>query len=848
MATTPVNGQFDQPDDLDFFRIDLVAGQRYVFSATRSGGTASGVLTLFDPVGDFVAQDLDAQGSGTTSFAFTAASTGTYFLRHGGGSGAYAVQAVAVAQDDHADLPGQAQPLRITSGAGTTVSGTLDRDHDQDYFRVELTGGQRYLFEMQGASATPAIATQLKLFDATGTELIADFGDTADPKAVMSFVPASTGVYYLLATNDEQASFGGVATGGYQLRASAVAADDHGDLLSSATPLALSTTVAGQFDLAYDQDVFRVDLVAGQRYLLTLNNTGSTSLELSGLQVLDALGRTQLVGARVQNQHESQLAFVPETSGSYYLVASNNIAYSLSPSASVGSFSVRASLAGDDDHADQSARGTALSSAIVNGRFDLPSDKDFFRVNLTAGERYVFELKGFGTSTIEASALQLYDPAGVLQITSVGLAPRGDNSLSFVAPSTGSYALLATNYLFDVAFGGGITGDYTVQMRGVARDDHPDQPTAGHTVQVGGNQLGEFDTATDQDVFLVRLNAGLRYLFELKGEGATPITAGVLQLIGPDGSLLGSDQVTALEGARFSYVATTTGDYALAAASGLGYTASDSGGLLNIGSITGRYEIKVSPLSLDDHADLPLQGSVLVAGTPDNPPTGQTINGTAGNDQLVGTSGNDTLNGLAGNDRLSGAAGNDALNGSTGIDTAVFGGARSAYALTRGATSWTVTALTGTDGVDTLNAVERIGFADTHLALDLDGHAGTVAKIIGALFGKAYLANKDFVGIGLQLMDNGTAYADLVQLALGTPLFAQLAGSNSNTDFVRYVYTNVVGVAPSAGDLNALVGLINNGSHTAVSLAMLACELDLNLANIDLVGLSQTGLAFTALG
>lgn len=848
MAVTPVNGQFDQPGDQDYFRIELLAGQRYLFSATGSGAGTLGasLLTLYDAAGDAVAQDPGLAGS--ASFAYTAASSGVYYLRHEGSSGSYAVQAVAMAQDDHADLPSQAQPL-LVSAAGGTVTGVLDLEHDQDFFRVELLAGQRYLFEMQGASATPVIATQLKLFDALGNELIADFGDTADPKAVMSFVPAVSGSYYLLATNDEQASIGGAATGGYQVRARSVAADDHGDLLGLATVLPLASTVAGQFDLPYDQDVFAVQLSAGQRYLLTLNNTGSTSLELSGLQVLDALGRPQLIGARVQNQHESQLAFVPETSGTYYLVASNNVAYSLSPSASVGSFSVRATLAGDDDHPDQAARGTPLAAAILNGSFDLPSDKDFFRVNLTAGERYVFELKGAGVNTIQASALQLYDPAGVLQVTSVGLEPRGDNLLSFVAPSTGTYSLAATNYLFGVAFGSGITGDYTLQMRGVARDDHPDVPTAGHTVQVGGNQLGQFDLATDQDVFLVSLNAGLRYLFELKGNGSTPISAGTLQLFGPDGELLGSGNVTPLADAKFAFVPTVTGTYAVAAASGLGYTASEDGGLLNIGSITGGYELKVSPLSADDHADLPLAGTVLVAGTPDNPPTGQTLNGTAGNDSLVGTSGNDTLNGLAGNDRLSGAAGNDALNGGTGLDTAVFGGARASHTVQRTANgNWTVTTVNGTDGTDTLNAVERIAFADTHLALDLDGNAGMVAKIIGALFGKANLANKEFVGLGLQFADGGTSYADLVQLALATPLFGQLAGSHSNTDFVRFVYTNVVGQAPSTGDLNALVGLIDSGAATAVSLAMMACELDLNKANIDLTGLAQTGLAYTALG
>jgi serralysin len=49
-------------------------------------------------------------------------------------------------------------------------------------------------------------------------------------------------------------------------------------------------------------------------------------------------------------------------------------------------------------------------------------------------------------------------------------------------------------------------------------------------------------------------------------------------------------------------------------------------------------------------------------------PSGQTINGTAGNDSLVGGTGNDTINGLAGNDTIDGGAGADSMVGGAGDD------------------------------------------------------------------------------------------------------------------------------------------------------------------------------------
>ena len=59
---------------------------------------------------------------------------------------------------------------------------------------------------------------------------------------------------------------------------------------------------------------------------------------------------------------------------------------------------------------------------------------------------------------------------------------------------------------------------------------------------------------------------------------------------------------------------------------------------------------------------------IRVFGTPSGG-SGQTINGTSGNDSLVGGAGNDTINGLAGNDTLRGLGGDDVLVGGTGFDS-----------------------------------------------------------------------------------------------------------------------------------------------------------------------------------
>ena len=218
------------------------------------------------------------------------------------------------------------------------------------------------------------------------------------------------------------------------------------------------------------------------------------------------------------------------------------------------------------------------------------------------------------------------------------------------------------------------------------------------------------------------------------------------------------------------------------------------------------------------------------------------IEGSQGNDVLAGRSFGDAYAGYAGNDRITGGVSDDLIDGGADIDTAAFSGPRSAYTLATTPYGWSVRS--SAEGRDNLVAIERLSFADRSVALDLDGHAGAVAQIIRAIFGPSFLANRDFVGIGLQLFDGGTDYSEVVRLAVGTDLFAQLAGGRSNEAFVDHVYRNVVGVLPTAGERSEYTGLIGSGAFTQASLAELACLVSVNTASVELVGLAAIGIEF----
>ena len=194
---------------------------------------------------------------------------------------------------------------------------------------------------------------------------------------------------------------------------------------------------------------------------------------------------------------------------------------------------------------------------------------------------------------------------------------------------------------------------------------------------------------------------------------------------------------------------------------------------------------------------------------------------------------------LIGNDfanRLTGGGGNDHLDGGKGIDIAVYSGSHLNYSITRNTSNFKIA--TPAEGTDELVAIERLKFSDTYLALDTEGHAGSVAKLLGAVFGAHSVANKQYAGIGLSLLDGGMSYEALAAAAVAA------TGKSGYADIVNLLWTNVMGTEIPRDALAVFQGLLENGMSVG-SLTVLAADTQQNMANINIVGLAATGLEYT---
>ena len=202
-------------------------------------------------------------------------------------------------------------------------------------------------------------------------------------------------------------------------------------------------------------------------------------------------------------------------------------------------------------------------------------------------------------------------------------------------------------------------------------------------------------------------------------------------------------------------------------------------------------------------------------------------------DIVVGKQGN----GTSANDFIVMKGENTDIDGGLGIDTALYSGNKDNYQI---AINDGLVSVTDSDGNDSFRNIERIGFSDLNVALDLDGNAGQAAKLLGVLLGPNSVSNTTYTGLVIDFLDSGISYESLMQIGLD----AVLGADATSRSVVGLIYRNLAGSEAPESILSEYSAIIDSGGMTAVGLTLLAADHSINETNIDLVGLSQTGLDY----
>ena len=180
--------------------------------------------------------------------------------------------------------------------------------------------------------------------------------------------------------------------------------------------------------------------------------------------------------------------------------------------------------------------------------------------------------------------------------------------------------------------------------------------------------------------------------------------------------------------------------------------------------------------------------------------------GADSSDIIKGTTGNDRLLGYGGDDRFYSTVGDDVFDGGDGLDAITFEGSWADFVLAQTGSGWAVmdTSSSGTnEGTNTLTGVERLGFADKAVALDIDGNAGKAYRVYKAAFARDPMQG-DTGGLGywIDAIDNGMDMVEVGARFIDSTEFKGLYGTNpQDEEFITSVYRNVLGREPDAGGL-----------------------------------------------
>lgn len=309
-------GVLSPAGDRDWYHIDLTEGQSIrvgMESPQQADALGDPYLVLYGPDGSEVARDDDG-GDGLNAFLeYQAVQSGPHYIEARGFSddaqGAYGIGVIAGEIGDSADNADY-----LTANGEGRMS-TLGQAGDVDWFMIDVIEGRPYRFNVIGLEEGGLTDPVLTLYDSNGEQVATDDDGGTGTNAYLSFVSPTGGTYYAAVSAYENRG-----TGRYWLGASDT--DVAGNMGTDENLDSVSDDRRSRIEMNGDLDNYRVQLEAGQTYVIEVRGEGRERLADPSLSILDEGDQVIASDDNGGNGNDARLRFTPETSGIYYIQAS----------------------------------------------------------------------------------------------------------------------------------------------------------------------------------------------------------------------------------------------------------------------------------------------------------------------------------------------------------------------------------------------------------------------------------------------------------------------------------------------------------------------------------------------
>jgi hypothetical protein len=424
---------YDSQNDKDYFKFAADASKDYAVTVTFADGTYKRInIDSDDYKNTHSGQDSDTKEQYYFTPAAADITDGYATFAVTGGKGDYSVKVEEIVLDADPNSPENfTRTLDLTTGTATLDSNIFSR-LDDDYFKIEnVNANSFYKLVISTEENTPNLDSWwedmdiLMFGDSTASGIYKD-GRMNWDGYLSSVKETETSKEYFIKTGNSSDYYLGLyaffdATGDYTVTFSEVV-DEIGTTTLSVNDTAknISNDTADVDETVYgittrdDVDYFKVDLVAGETYMIKTIISGNENIKITAPDETTVL--KSYYDYNVTDGY--MLNITAEQSGTYYIEKSydpysfyNNEWQWYQDGAKAYDISVRKIDTSDVDFADQITAGKtgddANNAFLINKQqtyiagLDASDDKDWYKVKLYAGQKYKVETDSHQISYIK---------------------------------------------------------------------------------------------------------------------------------------------------------------------------------------------------------------------------------------------------------------------------------------------------------------------------------------------------------------------------------------------------------------------------------------------------------------